>query len=173
MEPRSPTLQADSLPAEPQGKPKNIGVGNLFLLQQIFPTQESNWGILHCRWILYQLSNEEAHHKTQTVSYSFLHPERWAQWYGFYRWGHQSSERLSYTPKDTQFAGTSSVTFSPESVTSSNTCASQHTTVIILEATLWEFFFFTLGDAMGRNSLWSSLEAENKWNIDVHKRYIY
>ena len=27
MEPRSPTLQADPLPAEPQGKPKNTGVG--------------------------------------------------------------------------------------------------------------------------------------------------
>ena len=29
---RSPTLQADSLPAEPQGKPKNTGVGSLSLL---------------------------------------------------------------------------------------------------------------------------------------------
>ena len=28
-----------SLPAEPQGKPKNIRVGSLSLLQQIFPTQ--------------------------------------------------------------------------------------------------------------------------------------
>ena len=56
MEPRSPTLQADSLPAEPQGKPKNTGVGSLSLLQQIFPTQESNLGLLHCRQILYQLS---------------------------------------------------------------------------------------------------------------------
>ena len=28
IEPRSPALQADSLPAEPQGKPKNIGVGS-------------------------------------------------------------------------------------------------------------------------------------------------
>ena len=56
IEPRSPTLQADSLPAEPQGKPKNTGVGSLSLLQQIFPTQESNWGLLHCRQILYQLS---------------------------------------------------------------------------------------------------------------------
>ena len=55
---RSLTLQADSLPAEPQGKPKNIGVGSLSLLQQIFPTQESNWGLLHCRLILYQLSYE-------------------------------------------------------------------------------------------------------------------
>ena len=40
-QPRFPTLQADSLPAEPQGKPKNTGVGSLSL-QQIFPTQESS-----------------------------------------------------------------------------------------------------------------------------------
>ena len=56
IEPRSPTLQADSLPAEPQGKPKNTGVGSLSLLQGIFPTQESNQGLLRCRQILYQLS---------------------------------------------------------------------------------------------------------------------
>ena len=43
IKPRSPALQADSLPAEPPGKPKNPGVGSLSLLQQIFPTQESNW----------------------------------------------------------------------------------------------------------------------------------
>ena len=49
IEPRSPALQADSLPAEPKGKPKNTGVGSLFLLQQIFLTQESNRGLLHCR----------------------------------------------------------------------------------------------------------------------------
>ena len=29
IEPRTPALQADSLPAEPQGKPKNTGVGSL------------------------------------------------------------------------------------------------------------------------------------------------
>ena len=58
MEPRFPALQADSLPAEPQGKPKNTGVGSLSLLQGIFLTQESNWGLLHCREILYQLSYE-------------------------------------------------------------------------------------------------------------------
>ena len=56
IKPRSPALQADSLPAEPQGKPKNPGVGSLSLLQWIFLTQESNQGLLHCRQILYQLS---------------------------------------------------------------------------------------------------------------------
>ena len=58
--PGSPALQADSLPTEPPGKPKNTGVGSLSLLQQIFQTQESNWGLLHCRWILYQLSYQES-----------------------------------------------------------------------------------------------------------------
>ena len=43
IELRSPALQADSLPAEPQGKPKNTGVGCLSLLQRIFLTQESHW----------------------------------------------------------------------------------------------------------------------------------
>ena len=31
-------------------------MGSLFLLQQIFLTQESNLGALHCRQVLYQLS---------------------------------------------------------------------------------------------------------------------
>ena len=30
--------------------------GSVFFLQRIFLTQELNWGLLHCRWILYQLS---------------------------------------------------------------------------------------------------------------------
>ena len=46
IEPWSPTLQMDYLPAEPQGKPKNTGVGSLFLLQQIFPTPEIEQGSL-------------------------------------------------------------------------------------------------------------------------------
>ena len=36
---------------------KNTGVGCHSLLQGIFPTQELNWGLLHCRWILYPLSH--------------------------------------------------------------------------------------------------------------------
>ena len=40
IEPRSPALQADSSPTEPQGKLRNTGVGSLSLLQRIFPTQE-------------------------------------------------------------------------------------------------------------------------------------
>ena len=61
-QPRDPTqvshIAADSLPAEPQVKPNSTGVGSLSLSQKIFPTQELNWGLLHCRQILYQLSYE-------------------------------------------------------------------------------------------------------------------
>ena len=60
IKPRSSTLQVDSLPTEPPGKPKNTGVGSLSLLQGIFLTQELNRGLLHCRRILYQLSYREA-----------------------------------------------------------------------------------------------------------------
>ena len=56
IEPRSPTLQTDSLPTEPQGKPKDTGVCSWSLLQQIFPTQELNRGLQHWEQILYQLS---------------------------------------------------------------------------------------------------------------------
>ena len=63
----SPALQADSLPAEPQRKPKNTGVGSLSLFQGIFPTQELNWGLLHCRWILYQLSSQGNPDKTLLI----------------------------------------------------------------------------------------------------------
>ena len=70
-EPRSPALQADSLLAEPQGKPKNIGVGSLSLLQGIFPTQESNPGLPHCRLILYQLSHKGRPRILEWVAYPF------------------------------------------------------------------------------------------------------
>ena len=65
LNPGLPTLQVDSLPAEPQGKPKNTGAGSLWLLQVIFPTQELNWGLLHCRVILNQLSYQGSPTKTQ------------------------------------------------------------------------------------------------------------
>ena len=37
---------------------QNTGVGSLSFLQGIFPTQGLNPGLLHCRWILYQLSHQ-------------------------------------------------------------------------------------------------------------------
>ena len=77
IEPRSSAMQADSLPAEPQGKLRNTGVGNLSLLQQVFLTQEVSQGPLHCRQILYQLSFRETKSKIQSLS-SGLHT-KWEQ----------------------------------------------------------------------------------------------
>ena len=52
---RSSAFWADYLLSEPPGKPKNTGVwGSLSFLQGIFLSQESNWELLRCRWILYQ-----------------------------------------------------------------------------------------------------------------------
>ena len=55
-QPRSPTLQADSLPAEPPGKPKNTGLGSLSLLQQIFPGIEPGSPALQAGSLLTELS---------------------------------------------------------------------------------------------------------------------
>ena len=75
IEPQYPSLQLDSLPGEPQGKPKKIGVGCLSFFQGIFLTQESNWGLLHCRWILYQLSYEGSPLGSKMTFYSKLQRE--------------------------------------------------------------------------------------------------
>ena len=59
-----PTLY-DPMGYSPWNSPgQNTGVGSLSLLLKIFLTQESNWGLLHCRWILYQLSYEGSPKRT-------------------------------------------------------------------------------------------------------------
>ena len=68
----SPALQVDSLPAEPPGKPKNTGVDSLSLLQWVFLIQELNQGLLHCRWILYQLSYQGGPYRLKTIKCTFL-----------------------------------------------------------------------------------------------------
>ena len=50
---------------------QNTGVGSLSLLQGIFPTQESTWGLLHCRWILYQPSYQGSPRILEWVAYPF------------------------------------------------------------------------------------------------------
>ena len=56
----SDSLQPHGLhsPWNPPGQ--NTGVGSLPLLQGIFPIQELNAGLLHCRGILYQLRYQES-----------------------------------------------------------------------------------------------------------------
>ena len=73
------TLQGDSLPAEPPGKSKNTGVDSLSLLQRIFPTQELNRGILHCRWILYQLSYQGRSLVFPILLFSSLCVDHWGR----------------------------------------------------------------------------------------------
>ena len=48
---------------------QNTGLGSLSLLQRILPTQGSNPGIPHCRWILYQLSHKASPRILEWVAY--------------------------------------------------------------------------------------------------------
>ena len=50
---------------------QNTGVGSLSLLQGIFPTQGSNPGLPHCKWILYQLNHEGNWRILEWVAYPF------------------------------------------------------------------------------------------------------
>ena len=54
----SDSLQPHGLYSPWNSLGQNTGVGSLFLLQGIFPTQGSNPGLPHCRRILYQLSHK-------------------------------------------------------------------------------------------------------------------
>ena len=103
LNPGLPTLQADSLPAEPPGKPKDTAVDSLSLLQEIFLTQELNWGLLHCRWIFYQLSYQgsSSRHMGETVSScTFMHLEScWGEeircfFFVGYRWADSLGKKL-------------------------------------------------------------------------------
>ena len=50
---------------------QNTGVGSQSLLQGIFPAQVLNQGLLHCRWILYQLSHKGSPRILEWVVYPF------------------------------------------------------------------------------------------------------
>ena len=56
---------------------QNTGVGSLFLLQGIFPTQRSNPGLPHCRWILHQLSHKGSPRILEWVGYPFSSGSSW------------------------------------------------------------------------------------------------
>ena len=62
---------------------QNTGVGSLFLLQGIFPTQGLNPGLPHCRWILYQLSHNGNPRILEWVVYPFSsRPSQPRNWTG-------------------------------------------------------------------------------------------
>ena len=52
-------------------------VGSLSLLQGIFPMQGSNPGLLHCRWILYQVSHKGSPRILEWVAYPFFSGSSW------------------------------------------------------------------------------------------------
>ena len=70
-------------PYSPWNSPgQNTRVGSLSLLQGIVPTQWSNSGLLHCRWILYQLSHQGSPRILEWVAYPFSsrssRPRNWS-----------------------------------------------------------------------------------------------
>ena len=62
---------------------QNTGVGSLSLLQGIFPTQGSNLGLPHYRWILYQLGHKGSPRILEWVAYLFcsrsFRPRNWTR----------------------------------------------------------------------------------------------
>ena len=75
-ESESRSVMSDSLrphgPYSPWNSPgQNTGVCSLSLLYGIFPTQGSNPGLPHCRWILYRLSHKGSPRILEGVAYTF------------------------------------------------------------------------------------------------------
>ena len=56
---------------------QNTGVSSLSLFQGVFPTQGSNPGLPHCRWILYQLSHKGSPRILEWVAYPFSRGSSW------------------------------------------------------------------------------------------------
>ena len=76
LESESQSVMSDSLWPHglysPWNSPgQNTRVGSLSLLQGIFPTQGSNPGLPHCKWILYQLSHKGSPRILEWVAYPF------------------------------------------------------------------------------------------------------
>ena len=81
IKPRSSSLQADSLPSGLLGSPvdsMNTGVGSLSLCQGIFPTLESNQGLLHCSW-----ATREAHMHICIYIYIYMYAS-WVSSFNFF-----------------------------------------------------------------------------------------
>ena len=81
--------QASSVHGDSPGK--NTGVGSHALLQRIFPTWGLNSGLLHCRWILHQLSHQESPFHCIDIAYFVYLIINWWEWglfslFGYYAW---------------------------------------------------------------------------------------
>ena len=73
----SASLQPHGLYSRWNSPGQNTGVGSLSLFQGIFPTQGSNPGLPHCRWILYQLSHKGSPRILEWVAYPFSKGSSW------------------------------------------------------------------------------------------------
>ena len=73
----SDSLQPHGLYSPWNSPGQNTGVGSLSLLQGIFPTQGLNPGLLHCRWILYQLSHKGSPRMLEWGAYPFSSRSSW------------------------------------------------------------------------------------------------
>ena len=73
----SDSLWAHGLYSSWNSPGQNIGVGSLFLLQEIFPTQGWNPRLPHCRQIHYQLSHKGSPRILEWVSYPFSSRSSW------------------------------------------------------------------------------------------------
>ena len=67
----SHSLQPHGLQSPWNSAGQSTGVSSLSLLQGIFPTQGSNPGLPHCRWILYQPNHKLNPRILDWVAYSF------------------------------------------------------------------------------------------------------
>ena len=76
---------------------KNIIVGCHALLQGIYPTQGSNPGLLHCRWILYCLSHQGSPRILKWVAYPFSQGSSWPR-----NWTRVSSTAGGFLPAELQ-----------------------------------------------------------------------
>ena len=81
--PMSDSLKPQGLYSPWNSPGQNTGVGSLLLLQGIFPTQGLNPDLLHCSWILYQMSHKGSRKVWEWVAYPFSsgssRPRNWTR----------------------------------------------------------------------------------------------
>ena len=81
--PMSDSLKPQGLYSPWNSPGQNTGLGSLFLLQGIFPTQGLNPDLLHCSWILYQMSHKGSGKVQEWVAYPFssrsFRPRNWTR----------------------------------------------------------------------------------------------
>ena len=81
-DPMDYSLPGSSVYGDSPGKKTKVGFHAF--LQRIFPTQGSNWGVLHCRQILYQLSYQRSSYLPHPEYWSILNTDFWILKYSEY-----------------------------------------------------------------------------------------